>query len=828
MSSRNLGVELVFSGRKDRSLGRATRSAADDNQKLGKSVKSVQRRLGDKRAGSRYGRMMDGLRRKSGKLGMESNQLSSYMSKVARGYSRASREARTYSRNTDMATRSSRSLGQSMFGGITRGDVARAGALAGAAALTMSTRASMLEETEKRYLATVINAADGDRLAAAERSRLSARAYSRRRDTTVGTGELLKIEYDMNSAGLSEDAARFGARISHDVARVTRGVGEDVAKTIGSTYNIIGEKLAGDTDQKMTRIGNVLTATQLKYQFSNFSDLQSGFEKALPRAASMDVSLEQTAAIIGTLNQNAVSRERAGTAFIAVARSLYKASEEYGFEMARSETGELDMLETISRLRDSVGDLDDQTQAKLLTTFGDEGMVGLLPLLKDIDQVKVALGEIDKDVRDGILRERLQILDDDEAAKVEKLRIAIAELAKGVGRGAAPAVGALSDLAARAINGVGTIIDTVPGAQTAIGGLIGAGTVLVGVLFSLAAGQWAWNAAMNQSMASGLWGRMKGIAPKMMGLGKTLPRVAKGARAVGVSMMFASSAGATMAGVGAVLLGPVGIGLAVFAGAGLLIYKYWKPIKAFFGGLWSVIGPPLEGTLDTFEAFAKLPGVSWIFAPFRWAGTAIKKVGEFLKPVETGLEGAESAGQRVGHALVYAFNNNAVVKGVRGAIGLFKTLHDFVAKIVGKLAEFKDFITFAGSIAQSPGTAVKVAGSAVRAKAKTGMRGVPIGMLGMNPVGMSAVARAMFQANDNSPSAANDSANDIAGFTSPEAYVARSARGGSSAAPVTQTFPAPTLNFYGVTDRDSFVREVMPVMDEMVAAQKRAAQFDVE
>ena len=37
----------------------------------------------------------------------------------------------------------------------------------------------------------------------------------------------------------------------------------------------------------------------------------------------------------------------------------------------------------------------------------------------------------------------------------------------------------------------------------------------------------------------------------------------------------------------ALLMNPIGIAITVIAGAAFLIYKYWEPIKGFFGGLWS-------------------------------------------------------------------------------------------------------------------------------------------------------------------------------------------------------------------------------------------------
>ena len=45
----------------------------------------------------------------------------------------------------------------------------------------------------------------------------------------------------------------------------------------------------------------------------------------------------------------------------------------------------------------------------------------------------------------------------------------------------------------------------------------------------------------------------------------------------------------------ALLMNPIGIAITVIAGAAFLIYTYWEPIKAFFGGLWSDVKAAFAG-----------------------------------------------------------------------------------------------------------------------------------------------------------------------------------------------------------------------------------------
>ncbi|SDH89314.1 phage tail protein [Janthinobacterium sp. YR213] len=52
----------------------------------------------------------------------------------------------------------------------------------------------------------------------------------------------------------------------------------------------------------------------------------------------------------------------------------------------------------------------------------------------------------------------------------------------------------------------------------------------------------------------------------------------------------------------ALMLNPIGIAITVIAGAAFLIYKYWEPIKGFFGGLWSDVKTAFAGGIGGVSA----------------------------------------------------------------------------------------------------------------------------------------------------------------------------------------------------------------------------------
>ncbi|MGE4733599.1 phage tail tape measure protein [Yersinia enterocolitica] len=104
------------------------------------------------------------------------------------------------------------------------------------------------------------------------------------------------------------------------------------------------------------------------------------------------------------------------------------------------------------------------------------------------------------------------------------------------------------------------------------------------------------------------------------------------------------------------LLSPIGLLVTALVGAGILIYKYWEPIKAFFSGFFTGL---IEGLRPVREAFAPLAPI------FDGIGSAIGRVWnwftQLLSPVESSkasLEAATNAGKTFGEVV------GAVISGL--------------------------------------------------------------------------------------------------------------------------------------------------------------------
>ena len=262
-------------------------------------------------------------------------------------------------------------------------------------------------EEQTIRLKTVINAEDGAAEAATKRSVRHAREVARR--TLASESELLEIQYELNSAGLSEAASRAGSEVASKVATVTKGDVGQVAKIMGGVFNNMGASIEGaGVEEKLGRIGDVLTKTQFKFQLSDFGQLGEGLSYAAAGATANRLSLEQTAAAIGMMNSAQVEGSRAGTALSAVLRQMGKASDELGFKIIRDAEDNLDLGATLEGLRDSLSvydDIDERNQM-LQKVFGEEGMVGVMPLLDRLDQYRQGLESVAK--AEGLVAESYQ------------------------------------------------------------------------------------------------------------------------------------------------------------------------------------------------------------------------------------------------------------------------------------------------------------------------------------------------------------------------------------------------------------------------------------
>ncbi len=118
----------------------------------------------------------------------------------------------------------------------------------------------------------------------------------------------------------------------------------------------------------------------------------------------------------------------------------------------------------------------------------------------------------------------------------------------------------------------------------------------------------------------------------------------------------------------AVLANPITWVVGGIIAAGIVLYKYWKPIKAFFLGFFGATSSAIKPVVNFVGAIAELTGVAWVF---RVIGSGIEWVWGLLSDIG-GLFGGLFDQADEGNAEEIGANlGNSLVEGVKNAFLYF-------------------------------------------------------------------------------------------------------------------------------------------------------------
>ncbi|HCQ0186439.1 TPA: phage tail tape measure protein, partial [Escherichia coli] len=360
-----------------------------------------------------------------------------------------------------------------------------------------------------------------------------------------------------------------------------------------------------------------------------------------PVAAKLGISLEEAAAMAGMLANNGLRGSDAGTAMRASLSRLASppkaaadALKELGVSVADAR-GKMRPMENVLldlyKATQKYGQVDQVSFFKDIA--GEEAFVGLQTLVaaagsgelqKLTRELQGARGEADRvakvmaDNLDGDLKN----LD----SAWEGLRIRISDLVDGPLR-------SVTQWLTRVLEKITSLAQAHPvltrqlliagGALLAMTATIGSLSLVIGVLYGKLATLRLGFDILTRSMnvvrvLPALWGMVTGSVSLLGG-------------AIGA------------------LFSPVGLIVAALAGAAVLIWKYWDPIRAFFAGVFSGIMERLTPLRETFERFGPVfdaigSGISLVFNWFK----------SLLSPMESSketLDKCTSAGEIFGNVL---------------------------------------------------------------------------------------------------------------------------------------------------------------------------------
>lgn len=413
---------------------------------------------------------------------------------------------------------------------------------------------------------------------------------------------------------------------------VELGETADIGSNILTQFNL--------TADQMDRVGDTLTAAFTRTN-TDLRALGETMKYTGPVAAKLGISLEEAAAMAGMLANNGLRGSDAGTAMRASLSRLASppkaaadALKELGVSVADAR-GKMrpmeDVLLDLYKATQKYGQVDQVSFFKDIA--GEEAFVGLQTLVaaagsgelqKLTRELQGARGEADRvakvmaDNLDGDLKN----LD----SAWEGLRIRISDLVDGPLR-------SVTQWLTRVLEKITSLAQAHPvltrqlliagGALLAMTATIGSLSLVIGVLYgklaTLRLGFDILTRTMNViRVLPALWGMVTGSVSLLGG-------------AIGA------------------LFSPVGLIVAALAGAAVLIWKYWDPIRAFFAGVFSGIMERLTPLRETFERFGPVfdaigSGISLVFNWFK----------SLLSPMESSketLDKCTSAGEVFGNVL---------------------------------------------------------------------------------------------------------------------------------------------------------------------------------
>lgn len=413
---------------------------------------------------------------------------------------------------------------------------------------------------------------------------------------------------------------------------VELGETADIGSNILTQFNL--------TADQMDRVGDTLTAAFTRTN-TDLRALGETMKYTGPVAAKLGISLEEAAAMAGMLANNGLRGSDAGTAMRASLSRLASppkaaadALKELGVSVADAR-GKMrpmeDVLLDLYKATQKYGQVDQVSFFKDIA--GEEAFVGLQTLVaaagsgelqKLTRELQGARGEADRvakvmaDNLDGDLKN----LD----SAWEGLRIRISDLVDGPLR-------SVTQWLTRVLEKITSLAQAHPvltrqlliagGALLAMTATIGSLSLVIGVLYGKLATLRLGFDILTRSMnvvrvLPALWGMVTGSVSLLGG-------------AIGA------------------LFSPVGLIVAALAGAAVLIWKYWDPIRAFFAGVFSGIMERLAPLRETFERFGPVfdaigSGISQVFNWFK----------SLLSPMESSketLDKCTSAGEIFGNVL---------------------------------------------------------------------------------------------------------------------------------------------------------------------------------
>ncbi|MGU7278774.1 phage tail tape measure protein, partial [Salmonella enterica subsp. enterica serovar Morehead] len=396
---------------------------------------------------------------------------------------------------------------------------------------------------------------------------------------------------------------------------------------------LMGTKAAFQlSNDAAAHIGDVLSTTMNKTT-ADFQGLSDSLSYLAPVAKNAGVSLEQAAAITGTLHDNNIRGSMAGTGGAAVITRLqaptgkaYDALKELGVKTSDSKGNTRPLFTILKEMQASFkrNNLGTSQKAEYVKTiFGEEAMKSASVLM-----AAAASGKLDKLTAtikdsDGKTEELVKVMQDNLGGDFKEFQSAYEAVGTDLYDQQDSSLRQLTQTATRYVLKLDDWIKNNKELAETIGIIAGGALALIGIIGGI--GLVAW--------------------PVVMGINAIIAATGM------LGTVFTVTSSAIVTALGAITWPIVAVGAAIVAGA-LLIRKYWEPISVFFSGV-------IEGIMSAFapvgEMFAPLAPIfdglgEKLSGVWQWFKDLIAPV----KATQETLDSCKNVGVIFGQALASA------------------------------------------------------------------------------------------------------------------------------------------------------------------------------
>lgn len=389
-----------------------------------------------KEAASSYAELLS----KQSALGMEVSQLSAKYGGLTPKMAAMADKAEALGNKLQTTGQKISSIGNKMTIGLTA-PIAAGLAMAGKAAVTF--------DSQIQSMGSLLD--DGSKSASQLKAELSGLGDASKKwsvqygvstsSINDGMSELIKKGYTYNQVlGAMPsilDATRASGDEFNDVMSVSTSVLEQFGLKSNNTATML--KNTQRVTDSLTYVANATSA--------GFSDMGNAMEYVGPVASGLNISLEQTSAMIGEMSNQGIEGEKAGTALRGALSALLTPSKQnmvgfknLGVSVSDFKKGTLTVPQMLDNIKESSkGMTKQQLQSNLALAFGTEAQTGMNILVNQGgDALRKLTSETEKST--GYTKKLAETMNNTSQANVEKFKSALNVLAVTAGSQLLPAI----------------------------------------------------------------------------------------------------------------------------------------------------------------------------------------------------------------------------------------------------------------------------------------------------------------------------------------------------------------------------------------------------